>query len=137
MDSYPQDYVDRVRSHVDELVRSYNRLAVTARKSGGQLAQAAEACDPLFYNNLVLTLDRSFVQRPPNKGNASDEVRSLCTALICNEGIFTLDASEAAPYSSATSVLGYAEGDQIILTVEDFERLANAFFAAIEQSSGG
>jgi hypothetical protein len=63
--------------------------------------------------------------------NPLDEVELLVDSLINNDGV--LRAISVIAYVPAQSVLGLEIGDRIRLTVDDFERLAAAFFAELER----
>jgi hypothetical protein len=115
---YPTDYIASVRSGIDARMASYRKLSEVP---------------PSLYNDLVLVLELAFVHRlrkdEGKDGNPVNEVRLLALALLTNEGRM-LDG-KSLKLNPKTSILGYAEGDAIVLTESDFTRLAEAFFPAL------
>jgi hypothetical protein len=144
--SYPKDYVEECRARVDSQVGAYKQLGAVGRDNAAFNA-AIERLDPVFYNNMVLTLDTYFMHRSRTiegkDGNPVNEVRILCNSMTGNNDIFTLSASHATwnatlksdktiKYKPEESVLGYNVGDEIKLSESDFLLLSDAYFAAIE-----
>lgn len=88
----------------------------------------------MYFNNLVIALDSSFVHRSRTlegkDGNPLNEVRLLVNVLVASDGVFT--AEKAIKFKPEQSILGLAYGDEIAIREGDFERLAAAFFAEIE-----
>jgi hypothetical protein len=127
--SYPRSYVDACRASVDEALTTYRDLAKGAKKA------ALATFEPVFFGNMVLVLDASFVHRLRGKegkdGNPLNEVRMLCTSLLQNNRKMTAD--KTVKYKPEQSVLKYEIGDTIALSDPDFARLADAFFAEIEK----
>jgi len=84
---------------------------------------------------MVLVLDRPFVHRvrmvTGKDGNPLNEVEILCDSLMNNNGI--LGDSTVIKLVPEESVVKLRVGDPIRLTADQFERLAGAFFAEIEQ----
>jgi hypothetical protein len=132
MNSYPKDYVDACRSLVDHQMRAYRELVLTAD------ARTVVGFEPLFFNHLVVVLDRYFVHRTRGlegkDGNPLNEVRMLCNSILDNEGV--LAADKTIKYDPAKTVLGIPVGTRIKLTEADLARLAVAFFAEIEKRFG-
>lgn len=133
---YDQTFVDDCRSRVDMQVSAYRDLIAAARDGGGsQLEAAITTFEPLFFNNMVLVLDDSFLHRSRimegKDGNPLNEVRILCNSLLNNGGVIAAD--KQIKMEPATTVLHYEVGDEIELSEADFVRLAKAFFAEIEQ----
>lgn len=116
--TYPQEYIDDGRAFVAARVD-----AVTA--AGGS---------PALLDALVLVLDHWFVHRmrgaEGKDGNPLNEVRMLANSISQHRGV--LQADSTIRYKDDTSVLGLAIGEEIVLDVERFERLASAYFAEIE-----
>ena len=133
---YDQTFVDDCRARVDTQVSAYRELIAAARDAGGPRVEAAiTTFEPLFFNNMVLVLDDSFLHRSRimegKDGNPLNEVRILCTSLLNNGGVMAAD--KQIKMDPDTSVLKYAVGDEIALSEADFVRLAKGFFAEIEQ----
>jgi hypothetical protein len=126
---YSQNYIDDCRAMMRDQLSSYGAIARVA-KPGPALVRLEQQ----FMNHLILALDRYFVHRLRGKelkdGNPLNEVRMLCTSLLERGGVFTADAT--IKYSADKSVLKLKTGDRIVLTVGQFEKLAEAFFADIE-----
>lgn len=136
VDHYDRTFVDECRARVETQVAAYRDL-VAAAKDGGDHARADAAIatfEPLFFNNMVLALDDSFLHRSRQMegkdGNPLNEVRVLCSSLLTNGGV--MGADKQIKMDPTTSVLHYAVGDEIKLTEEDFVQLAKGFFAEIE-----
>ena len=96
--------------------------------------KAADSFDPLFFNNLIVVLDRFFVHRSRTMegkdGNPLNEVRMLCDSILEHRGV--LSANNTIKYNPSKSILRRQIGDEINLTKSDFVRLFKAFFAEIE-----
>jgi hypothetical protein len=93
-----------------------------------------ESFEPLFFNNLVLVMDRSFVHRTRalegKDVNPMNEVRMIWDSLLENSGKLT--ANKTIKYNPSKSVLKLDVDDEIKLNESRFIRLSNAFFAEIE-----
>jgi hypothetical protein len=122
MNRYPRDYVDACRARVQS-----DAAAFAERK-------APEALEPVFFRNLLLGLEMSFVHRLRTRegkdGNPLNEVRVLCDSLLLHKGVLTPEKS--IKLDPETSVLGIEYGQQITLDAGSFERLSDAFFAELE-----
>ncbi len=127
--SYPQDFIDACRARIDDQLAGYDALA------GGANAEF----DREFFRNLVLVLDHSFMHRLRGQegkdGNPMNEVRLLVTSILENDG--RLVADKQIKLKPESSVLGLSVGDEIVIGRDDFARLADAYFKAIEQAFGG
>ena len=123
---YSQEYVDGARV-------SIAAHAKLAKAAGGP---ALEAFDPIFFNNMVLALEMRFVHRlrgiEGKDGNPLNESRMLCNSIMEHGSVAT--AESTMKMNPETSILGHREGEEIRLAETDFRRLADAFFAEIEQN---
>ena len=99
-----------------------------------QFDYAIRAFEPVFFNNLVMVLENSFMHRSrtieKKGGNPLNEVRVLCTSMMSNSG--RMAADKTIRMDPARSVLKYRVGDAIAVHDEDFGPLAKAFFADLE-----
>jgi hypothetical protein len=88
-------------------VKAYRALAA---KVGDKNALAA--FEPVFFNNLVLSLDAHFVHRTRaiegKDGNPLNEVRVLCSSLMLHDGVLT--AEKSIKLVPQKSVLGIGFG---------------------------
>jgi hypothetical protein len=136
---YDRTFVDACRARVDTQVSAYRDLTAAARGADGadlsRLDGAIARFEPLFFNNMVLVLDNSFLHRSRNMegkdGNPLNEVRVLCNSLLNNDGVLVAD--KQIKLDPAASILKYGVGDEIKLSEGDFVQLAKAVFAEIEQ----
>lgn len=127
--------VQAARDEIAAQVQAYRDLVGAASKASGmsltRIDAALAAFEPAFFNNLLLALDRRFVNRPRDvegEGNALAEVRLLVASLVDNGGVMAADDG----HDAGASVLGLDAGDRIALNADDFQALAAAFLAAIE-----
>ena len=130
---YPKKYMDTCRSRIEKDLANYKKLATAARTQPAG-AQALEAFEISFFNNMVLVLDHLFVHRlrvvEGKDGNPLNEVRLLCDSIMNNNGMMGTD--KTIKFDPAKSVLKYKVGDEIKLTEADFKLLYKAFFAELE-----
>jgi hypothetical protein len=128
--SYSPAYIAERRAQLRAHVGAFRDLAGAASVDG-----AVGAFEPLFFNDLVVVLDASFVHRLRGKegkdGNPLNEVRMLADSILRNGG--ALAGDKTIKYTPETSVLGLELGAAIALDEEQFERLADAFFAELER----
>ena len=135
---YTPEHIAASRARVASQVAAYEHLLATARDQAGSDAAALDAAfaafEPVFFNNMVLTLDSYFTHRARalegKDGNPLNEVRMLCNSLVQNGGV--LAADKTIRFKPDASVLGCEIGDEIQLTQADFGRLGDAFFAELE-----
>jgi hypothetical protein len=135
--TYDQDYIDKCRDKVATQVSAYEALA-TAARNGAKGDAEVDAFEPLFFNNMVLVLDALFMHRLRTKegkdGNPANEVRALSESLLQSDGVLTVPKS--IKLDPERSVLHHAPGDEIALSADHFQRLAEAYFATIEERFG-
>jgi hypothetical protein len=133
---YTQEELANARALVSGQVAAYRELARSVSASAdGKTASALGAFEPLFFNNLVLVLDRLFVHRiravSGKDGNPLNEVELITEALLDHNGI--LRGNNVIKYRPEQSVTKLKVGDPIVLTEDQFTALADAFFADIER----
>jgi hypothetical protein len=133
---YTQEELDNATSAINKQVAAYKKLAKAVDATADPKAAAAlEAFEPLFFNNMTLVLDRSFVHRirpvTGKDGNPLNEVELLTESLMNNDGVFR--GNTVIKYVPEESVLKLNIGDRIRLSAAQFERLAKAFLADIER----
>ncbi|GAA2977804.1 hypothetical protein [Actinokineospora diospyrosa] len=126
--TYSEDYLEACRDRVAEHVGVYR--AMVGSGAGAEFTAAVAAFEPVFFNNLVLVLETSFVHRLRGKegkdGNPLNEVRLLSAALLA-DGLLRVD--KGISWDPARSVLGYAAGDRVEVREREFLALAEAYFA--------
>ncbi|MDV6280747.1 hypothetical protein [Rhodococcus jostii] len=107
--------------------------AIAGEVTGKKVFAALEDFEPLFFDNMVLVLDRYFVHRirsvTGKDGNPLNEVEIIADSLMNNDGV--LRGISVLKYVSGQSVLKLEIGDRIRVSAEDFERLSAAFFAEL------
>jgi hypothetical protein len=135
--TFTQEELDHSRAEVDQQLAAYKALAkaIAGAPTNKKVDSAFEAFGARFFNNMVLVLDRPFVHRvrmvTGKDGNPLNEVEMLCDSLMNNNGI--LGDSTVIKLVPEESVVKLHVGDPIRLTADQFERLAGAFYAEIEQ----
>jgi hypothetical protein len=138
VNSYPRTYVDGCRAKVEGQIKAYQDVVGTAgtvgAKEGAKLEAALAAFEPQFCNHMVMVVDDYFLHRSRNlelkDGNPLNEVRVICNSLRDNDGIMAAD--KQIKMDPGSSVLKLQAGDSINLTIDDLQRLSEAFFAEIE-----
>lgn len=130
--NYTPDEVRTAKAGVEQQCSAYRKLREAAAGAGGD---AVAEFEPLFFNNMVLVLDRPFVHRlrmtTGKDGNPLNEVELLCDSLINNGGV--LRGNNVVKYVAEDAVVGLQVGDEIKLGASEFEGLASAFFAELER----
>ena len=135
--NYTQDEFDQAKAALSAQVAAYRKLvkATTSDKAKKKVVQTIETFETLFFNNMVLVLDRYFVHRVRQvmgkDANALNEVELLSESLVNNHGV--LRVGNALKFIPEETVLGIQPGDAIALSREDFERLSAAFFAELQR----
>lgn len=130
--TYTLEEINSARFAVAAQLTAY---ATLANETSGDTALAAlDDFEPLFFNNLVLALDRCFVHRvravSGRNGNPLNEVELLADSLMNNNAV--LRGNAVVAYTPATSIVKLELGDDIRLTAAEFADLADAFFAELE-----
>jgi hypothetical protein len=133
---FTREEIDTAKASIGQQVAAYHRLAKAVDGSGDPAAAASlDEFEPLFFNGLVLALDRPFVHRvrmvTGKDGTPLNEVEMLVDALTLNGGV--LRRSTVIKLDPATSVLGLEFGTKVALRAAQFEALADAFFAELEE----
>jgi hypothetical protein len=133
---YTKQELDNATSAIEKQIAAYKKLARAIDASRDAKAQTAlDAFEPLFFNNMILVLDRYFVHRlrqvTGKDGNPLNEVELLTESLLNNNGV--LRSNNVIKFVPDESVLKLSIGDKIRLNVADFEALASAFLADIKR----
>jgi hypothetical protein len=130
MTTYPKDYIDGCQTKVDAHVAAYERLRAAADDD-----TAADAFEPVFFNNMVVVLDAYFVHRARalelKDGNPLNEVRVMCNSMMQNDDVLTKDKS--IKLSPEQSVCRIEFGERIAVDATTFGRLSTAFFDEIRR----
>ena len=123
---YTQQEFDTANTAVADQISCYSKLA----KLAGKTSPTLDEFEILYFNNMVLVLDRYFVHRirpvAGKDGNALNEVELIAHSLMNNGGVF--QGNNVIKYVPESSVLKLRAGDAIRLKAADFEMLAAAFF---------
>lgn len=126
--SYTQAELDHAKATIAAQLAAYRKLV----KSVGDAA--LEGFEPLFFNNMVLALDRPFVHRvrmvTGKDGNPLNEVELIADSLMNNDSV--LRGNNVIELVPDQSVLKLEIGDRIALSEAQFARLSKAFLAEIE-----
>ena len=127
--------LDEINSARFAMAAQLTAYATLANETSGDTALAAlDDFEPLFFNNLVLALDRYFVHRvravSGRNGNPLNEVELLADSLMNNNAV--LRGNSVVAYTPAASIVKLELGDDIRLTAAEFADLADAFFAELE-----
>lgn len=126
--SYTQEFIASCKARVNADVQVFRDLVKSAGSNSGT---ALAAIEPVYFNNLLLAMDSSFTHRTraleKKDGNPLNEVRVLCRSIGENNAVLIKDST--IHLNPATSVLALAIGDPIALTLADFVRISDAYFA--------
>lgn len=139
VNSYPRTYVDGCRAKVEGQIETYRDVVAAAAKvgakDGARLDTTLTAFEPRFCNHMVMVVDDYFLHRSRNlelkDGNPLNEVRVICNSLRDNDGLMAAD--KQIKMDPGSSVLKLRVGDEISLSIEDLQRLSEAFFSEIER----
>jgi protein involved in polysaccharide export with SLBB domain len=84
---------------------------------------------------MVMVVDDYFLHRSRNlelkDGNPLNEVRVICNSLRDNDGMMAAD--KQIKMDPDSSVLKLQVGDEINLSIDDLQRLSEAFLSEIER----
>ena len=133
---YTREEIDNARAAAERQLTAYDTAVSAAgdEATGAKFRAALKALEALYFNDMVIVLDRYFVHRirpvTGKDGNPLNEVELLADSLINNNGVFR--GNNVIKYVPEKSVLRTGIGDTIKLSPEDFRRLAAAFFADLE-----
>jgi hypothetical protein len=131
--TYTKEELDHGKRAIAAQLKAYKALVKTVGSSAAD-KKALAAFEPLFFDNLLLALDRPFVHRvravAGKDGNPLNEVELVCVSLMDHNGILT--KSTVIKLVPEQSVLGIQYGAPIRLTQQQFERISAAFFAELE-----
>ena len=130
--TYSKSYFDSSRARVEASLAAYRVVALNTTAD----ADAQEAFEVGFFNDLTLLLDYLFVHRlrtlEGKDGNPMNEVRVICQSLLEHGGVMTAD--KAIKLVPAKSVLGIEYGSEIAIHEADFVNLSAAYFGAVESA---
>jgi hypothetical protein len=134
--TYTQEELDHGKAVIAQQLAAYQALVKAVGSKADKKADTALAAfEPLFFNNLILALDRPYVHRvrpvTGKDGNPLNEVEMICDALMNNNGV--LRPSTVLKLVPDDSVAKIQFGETIRLTADQFERLSTAFFDELER----
>ena len=137
--NYTQEELDHNKALVDRQLAAYRALVKAAgAATDKKVGSAFDAFETLFFNNMLLALDRPFVHRiravTGKDGNPLNEVELLCESLM-NDDDGILRGNNVIKLIPEEWVLKLQIGDPIRLTADEFERLAAAFLPSSSASS--
>ena len=123
---YTQQEFDSAKTAVADQLSSFRKVANLV----GKTSSALDEFEGLYFNNMVVVLDRYFVHRTRpitgKDGNPLNEVELIADSLINNGGVFR--GNNVIKYVPESSVVKLRAGDAIRLKAADFELLSAAFF---------
>jgi hypothetical protein len=134
--TYTQEELDQAQAMIDQQLAAYKKLvkALDGATADPKVRSALDAFESLFFNNLVLALDRPFVHRvrpvAGKDGNPLNEVELITDSLMNNDGL--LRGNNVIKLVPGQSVLKLKIGDRIRLGTAEFERLSKAFFSELQ-----
>ncbi|MFL6160897.1 MAG: hypothetical protein ACJ74U_01590 [Jatrophihabitantaceae bacterium] len=133
--TYEQSELDNAKAVIDKQLAAYKKLVKAIDGTSDTKAKSAlDGFEPLFFNNLLLALDRYFVHRlrvtTGKDGNPLNEVELMVDSLLNNGG--KLRGNNVIKLVPEESVLKLDIGAKIELTEDQFERLYKAFMADLK-----
>ncbi len=132
--TFSREEIDRARLVIGSQLEAYRELARAARGGGGgDVGPALAEFEHLFFNSMVLALDRPFVHRVATGKETTplNELELIVDSLLSGDGVFR--AGSRVRYSRGAAVVGLDEGEHVRLTAEQFERLFEAVFGELEE----
>jgi hypothetical protein len=131
--TYTKEEITHAKSTIAAQLKAYKALVKVVGTAPAD-GKAVAAFEPLFFDNLLLALDRPFVHRvravTGKDGNPLNEVELLCECLMDHDGVLT--KSTVIKLVPDQSIVGLEYGDPIRLTLAQFEKLSTAFFSELE-----
>jgi len=133
---YRPEELANARKGIKAQLAAYNKLRAAADASDDQaVVKAVDALEPVLFTNMVLVLDRYFVHRLRSStgkdGNPLNEVELMTESLLNNDRKFR--GNNVIKYVPDEAVLKLQPGDQIEVDAAEFDRLAKAFFSALQE----
>jgi hypothetical protein len=133
--TYEQQELDNAKGVIDKQLAAYKKLAKAIDNTSDPKAKAAlDSFEPLFFNNLLLALDRYFVHRlrvsTGKDGNPLNEAELMVESLLNNGG--KLRGNNVIKLEPDESVLKINYDEKIELSQDQFERLYKAFMAELK-----
>ena len=134
--TFTREEIDHAKAAIAKQLAAYKALgkAMAAQPADKKVEAAVDRFEPLFFDNLLLALDRYFVHRvrgvAGKDGNPLNEVEMLCESLMNHDGI--LQKSTVLKLNPDESVTKVQFGEAIRLTEDQFKRLSSAFFAELD-----
>src|ERR1022692_2005413 len=114
---YTREELDHGKVEIKQQLAACKKLvtALSSSTADKKVDSALEAFEPLFFNNMILVLDRPFVHRlrsvTGKDGTPLNEVELLCDSLINNKGV--LRGNNVIKYIPEESVVKLHVGDRI------------------------
>ena len=120
--SYTSDELESCRDNADALLAAWQANEVEDT-----------TLENLVFNQAVVALDAWFVHRlrtmEGQDGNAMNEVRVLADSIVANDGVLRVEGP--IRWEPDRTRLGFAIGEEVLVTADGYERLAAAYLDAI------
>ena len=120
--SYTSDELESCRDNADALLAAWQANEVEDT-----------TLENLVFNQAVVALDAWFVHRlrtmEGQDGNAMNEVRVLADSIVANDGVLRVEGPMR--WEPDRTRLGFAIGEEVLVTADGYERLAAAYLDAI------
>ena len=122
---FTQDEIDNGRTAVERQLEAFDTLAAPARTA---------LQDAGLFNDLTLALDRRYVHRlrsvTGKAGTPLNELEIIVESLLNHDGVLT--GISVIKYAPEQAVVGLKPGDRVLLTRDDFARLAAGVFDELQ-----